>query len=64
LLSCSRDATIKLWDTLSGFCLVTLKEGHSDWIRRVTVHPNGLLFASASKDESIICWNTELVKKQ
>ena len=28
------------------------------------VHPTGRLFASASKDESIVIWNCDLVKKQ
>ena len=64
LLSCSRDQTIRLWDTQSGFCVQTLSSGHSDWIRRVAVHPSGKLFASASKDESIVVWNCELIKQQ
>ena len=64
LLSCSRDQTIKFWDIQSGFCLQTLSQGHSDWIKRISVSPSGKLFASSSKDESIVVWNCELVKQK
>ena len=59
LLSASRDQSIKFWDTMSGSCLLTLTHGHSDWIRRISVSHSGRLFASASKDESIVIWNCE-----
>ena len=64
LVSCSRDQSIKFWDIQSGFCLQTLTSGHSDWIRRIAVNSTGKLFASASKDESIVIWNCELVKQK
>lgn len=64
LLSCSRDQSIRFWDTQSGYCLQTLTHGHSDWIRRITVHHNGKLFASASKDESIVVWNCDQVRER
>lgn len=64
LLSCSRDQSIRLWDTLSGTSLCSLTDGHSDWVRRVAVHPSGHLFASASKDETIVVWNCDAVRKQ
>lgn len=38
LLSCSRDQTIKFWDTVTGFCLHTLSHGHTEWIRRISVN--------------------------
>lgn len=37
LFSGSRDATIKIWDTNTGFCLCTLK-GHEDWIRGLSIN--------------------------
>jgi platelet-activating factor acetylhydrolase IB subunit alpha len=61
LLSCSRDQSIRVWDTLSGTCLQTLAQGHTDWVKRVAVAASGALFASASSDESIIVWNTDQV---
>lgn len=64
LLSCSRDQSIRFWDTMSGFCLLTLTHGHSDWIRRISVSHSGKLFASASKDESIVIWNCDQVRQK
>lgn len=61
LISCSREPSIKVWDTLSGACLQTLAQGHTDWVKRVAVSLSGSLFASASSDDSIIVWNTEQV---
>jgi WD40 repeat protein len=61
LLSCSREPSIRVWDTLSGACLQTLAQGHTDWVKRVAVSGSGALFASASSDDSIIVWNTEQV---
>ena len=62
LLSCSRDQSIRFWDTQSGYNLLTLTHGHSDWIRRIAVNHNAKLFASASKDESIVIWNCDMVR--
>ena len=61
MVSSSRDHTIKIWDTATGFCTNTLK-GHSNWVRRVTVNRKGTLMASGSKDETVIVWNMERVK--
>jgi WD40 repeat protein len=62
LVSCSRDQTIKFWDTNSGYCLQTLREGHSDWIRKVSVNAKGTLLASASKDETVVIWSIEKIR--
>ena len=61
LVSCSRDETIKLWDTNTGYCVSTVK-GHSDWIREVAINNKGTLLASGGKDESIIIWNLDKIK--
>lgn len=50
LVTCSRDQTIKIWETNSGYCVKTLK-GHSDWVRRVMPNDNGSLLASCSNDQ-------------
>jgi len=42
--------------------LHTIREGHSDWIRKVTVNAKGNLLATASKDESVIVWSIDKMK--
>jgi platelet-activating factor acetylhydrolase IB subunit alpha len=58
LVSCSRDQSLRVWDTVSGACLHTLMQ-HTDWVKRVAVAST--LIASASNDESILIWSTERV---
>lgn len=59
LISCSRDQSIRIWDTLSGGCLFTLM--HTDWVKRVSVSATGSLFATAGSEEAIVVWTTEFV---
>jgi WD40 repeat protein len=40
----------------------TIKDAHSDWIRKVSLNAKGSLLASASKDETVIVWNVERIK--
>ena len=40
----------------------TLSYGHTEWIRRIAVQT--AYFARASKDETIVIWNLEHVKKK
>jgi guanine nucleotide-binding protein subunit beta-2-like 1 protein len=41
IVSCSRDKTIKLWNTL-GECKFTItEEGHTEWVSTVRFSPNG-----------------------
>lgn len=43
----------------------TLSHGHSEWIRRIAVNQaSGNYFASASKDETIVIWNLDAVRKK
>ena len=63
LMSSSRDQTIKMWDTNSGYCTQTIK-GHTDWVKRVSVNQKGILLASSSKDETIIIWSMDKIKMQ
>jgi WD40 repeat protein len=39
-----------------------LRDGHTDWIRKVSLNAKGTLLASASKDESVVVWSVEKVK--
>jgi WD40 repeat protein len=60
LVSCSRDQTIRIWDSNNGFLLMTLQQ-HNEWVRRVTQTFDGKLLASASKDETVIVWSLERI---
>ena len=58
LISCSRDKTIRVWETATGYCVKTLT-GHAEWVRDVAVSPCGALIASCSQDQSVRLWNWE-----
>jgi WD40 repeat protein len=38
-----------------------LTTGHTDWVKRVAATPSGKYFATSSKDETIVVWQTEIV---
>ncbi|KAK6810873.1 hypothetical protein RU639_013594 [Aspergillus parasiticus] len=57
LASGSDDATIKLWDTMTGTERQTL-EGHSDSVNSVAFSPDGRTLASGSGDDTIKLWDT------
>ena len=57
LASGSRDKTIKLWDTVTGTELFTLK-GHLDTVYSVAFSPDGKRLASGSGDNIIKIWDT------
>lgn len=61
LISVSRDQTTRIWDPLSGICLQKLTTGHTDWVKRVAVNASGRLFATSSKDETIVVWQSDVV---
>jgi len=56
LASGSRDKTIKIWETATGQCIMTLI-GHDNWIRGVQFHPAGNHLISVSDDKSIRIWD-------
>eukprot|EP01087_Luapelamoeba_hula_P019994 TRINITY_DN671_c6_g1_i1.p1 TRINITY_DN671_c6_g1~~TRINITY_DN671_c6_g1_i1.p1 ORF type:complete len:429 (+),score=63.12 TRINITY_DN671_c6_g1_i1:295-1581(+) len=56
IASGSRDKLIKIWDTATGQCVVTLV-GHDNWVRGVMFHPNGKYLMSVSDDKSICIWD-------
>lgn len=49
---------IKIWDALSGACLMDL-EGHDNWIRDIVLHPSGGYLISVADDKTIRIWSTE-----
>ena len=60
LASASEDNTVKLWDTKTGECLLTLTlKGHDDSVSAVAYAPDGQSLASASYDNTVKLWNTK-----
>ncbi|KAF9967802.1 hypothetical protein BGZ70_008112 [Mortierella alpina] len=58
IASASDDNTIRLWDTSSGLCRLTLS-GHEDMVYQTLYSPNGEEIASCSSDGKIRLWSLE-----
>jgi len=56
LASGSRDKTIKIWETATGTCIMTLI-GHDNWVRDLRFHPSGKYVISVSDDKAIRIWD-------
>lgn len=56
LASGSRDKTIRIWDAMTGVCLMTLV-GHNNWVRGLAFHPGGKYLLSASDDKTMRSWD-------
>ena len=57
--SSSRDATVRIWEVRTGYCVRTLS-GHGDWARKVACSHDGTLLASCSNDHSVRVWHTKI----
>ena len=55
-VSASRDATLRVWDVVTGETLHTVT-GHSDAVLKVALTPNGRYAASLSRDRTVRVWN-------
>jgi WD40 repeat protein len=55
-VSASRDATLRVWDVVTGETLHTVT-GHSDAVVKVALSPNGRHAASLSRDRTVRVWN-------
>lgn len=56
IATASDDATIRLWDAVTGECLKVLT-GHHGWVVSVAFHPYLPLIASASVDDTVRFWD-------
>ncbi len=59
LVSASRDAHIKIWDTWSHYELQQAIVAHIYAINSLAFSPDGKIFATASMDKSVKLWDTE-----
>ncbi|MBE3044168.1 WD40 repeat domain-containing protein, partial [Candidatus Bathyarchaeota archaeon] len=56
LVSASRDATLRIWDVTTGFCLKTIA-GHSAWVRDVCPSFDGRFLFSTGDDRTGRLWD-------
>ncbi len=52
LVSGARDKTVRLWDAVTGQCLLTFAD-HENWVRAVCFHPSGQYVLSCSDDRTV-----------
>jgi WD40 repeat protein len=62
LVSGGADGTIKVWDTMTGKAITTLK-GHKDQVGHLTYSPDGRQIASAGGDRTVKLWDARTGKE-
>ncbi|CAE6415401.1 unnamed protein product [Rhizoctonia solani] len=59
IASCSRDATLRLWDTESGQAIGDPFKGHTKIVLCVVFSPDGTRLLSAGHDNTICMWDSQ-----
>ena len=54
-VSCSRDKTLKFWDRNTGYCMRTINEYHSHWVR--CCDANEKYFISSGNDKKVFVFD-------
>lgn len=55
LASAGDDRTVRIWNAITGEQMGVL-EGHDDWVRDITWHPEGEMLASSGDDRTVRIW--------
>jgi WD40 repeat protein len=58
VVTCSEDASIRIWDAKSGQQIGDPIQGHEDWVRSAAFAPEGERIISASGDGTARVWTT------
>lgn len=59
LMSGGRDAHLRVWDLENNYAPISAQPAHWFTINHIAFHPNGTLFATASRDKTIKIWSVE-----
>ena len=59
IVSGSRDRTVRVWNSETGECVLTL-EGHTDFVNSVSFNHDGTKIVSGSSDKTVRVWNSEI----
>lgn len=62
LLSGSRDAHLNVFDAANGFRQLQSIPAHNYAIYSIAMHPNGRVFATASRDKTVKLWDAETME--
>ena len=57
IVSGSWDKTVRVWNAVSGECVLRPLQGHTNWVNSVSFSGDGKLIVSGSDDSTVRVWN-------